>query len=78
MKGFMAWMDKYYPGGDKGDADIVYAYVIAQTLIEVLKQCGDDLSRENVMRQAANLHDASPEPGRPGSCPRSSAHVMAT
>jgi branched-chain amino acid transport system substrate-binding protein len=57
MKGFMAWMDKYYPGGDKGDADIVYAYVIAQTLIEVLKQCGDDLSRENVMRQAANLHD---------------------
>ncbi|HEY4044667.1 MAG TPA: ABC transporter substrate-binding protein [Rhodopila sp.] len=57
MKEFMAWADKYYPGGDKGDADIVYAYVTAQTLIQVLKQCADDMSRENVMRQAANLHD---------------------
>jgi branched-chain amino acid transport system substrate-binding protein len=57
MTGFMSWMDKYYPSGDRGDADIVYAYVIAQTLIEVLKQCGDDLSRETIMHQAANLHD---------------------
>jgi branched-chain amino acid transport system substrate-binding protein len=57
MKGFFAWMDRYYPEGDKGDADIVYAYLVAQTLVQVLKQCGNDLSRENIMRQAANLHD---------------------
>jgi branched-chain amino acid transport system substrate-binding protein len=57
MKEFFAWMDKYVPEGDKGDAAIVYAYLTAQTLVQVLKQCGNDLSRENVMRQAANLHD---------------------
>jgi ABC-type branched-subunit amino acid transport system substrate-binding protein len=57
MKEFRAWMDRYYPEGDKGDADIVYAYSVAQTLVQVLKQCGNDLSRENIMHQAANLHD---------------------
>jgi branched-chain amino acid transport system substrate-binding protein len=50
-------MDKYYPEGDKTSAFTVYGYSVAQTLIQVLKQCGDDLSRANVMRQAANLHD---------------------
>jgi branched-chain amino acid transport system substrate-binding protein len=52
-----AFMDKYYPEGDKTNGFAVYGYSVAQTLIQVLKQCGDDLSRENVMRQAANLHD---------------------
>ena len=50
-------MDKYYPEGDRTNVYTVYGYSVAQTLIHVLKQCGDDLSRENVMRQAANLHD---------------------
>jgi branched-chain amino acid transport system substrate-binding protein len=57
MKAFYAWMDKYFPEGDRDDWALVYAYLVAQTLVQVLKQCGDDLSRENVMRQAANLHD---------------------
>ena len=56
-KEWVAFMDKYYPEGDKTNVFTVYAYSVAQTLIRVLKQCGDDLSRENVMRQAANLHD---------------------
>ena len=56
-KDWLAWMDKYYPAGDKNDAFNVFGYGEAQTLVQVLKQCGDDLTRENVMRQAANLHD---------------------
>jgi branched-chain amino acid transport system substrate-binding protein len=56
-KEWVTFMDKYYPEGDKTNVFTVYAYSVAQTLIQVLKQCGDDLSRENVMRQAANLHD---------------------
>ena len=57
-KGYQWWaafMDKYYPEGDKTDNAAVYGQSIAQTAAQVLKQCGDDLSRENVMRQAANL-----------------------
>ena len=57
MKQWRAWMEKYYPEGDKSDGANIYGYLIAQTLMQVLKQCGDDLSRENIMRQAANLHD---------------------
>jgi branched-chain amino acid transport system substrate-binding protein len=53
------WMDKYNPEGDKRDGANIYAYLIAQTLVHVLEQCGNDLSRENIMRQAANLHDLS-------------------
>jgi hypothetical protein len=54
-----AWMAKYYPDGDSADANNFYGYLEAQTLVHVLKQCGDDLSRENVMKQATNLHDFS-------------------
>jgi branched-chain amino acid transport system substrate-binding protein len=57
MNDFLTWMNKYYPEGEMDDWYIVYAYLTAQTLVQVLKQCGDDLSRENIMRQAANLHD---------------------
>jgi branched-chain amino acid transport system substrate-binding protein len=56
-KDWVAFMDKYYPGGDKIDIFNVAAPCFAQTFIQVLKQCGDDLTRENIMRQAANLHD---------------------
>ncbi len=52
---YLAFMDKYYPEGDKSSTVNVYGYMFAQTMVQVLKQCGDDLTRENVMRQAANL-----------------------
>jgi branched-chain amino acid transport system substrate-binding protein len=55
MKDWNAFLDKYYPEADRKDASVVYAYNVAQTLVQVLKQCGDDLTRENVMKQAANL-----------------------
>jgi branched-chain amino acid transport system substrate-binding protein len=54
-KAWLAFMDKFYPRGDKSDNQNVYGYSIAQTTVQMLKQCGDDLSRENVMKQAANL-----------------------
>ena len=50
-------MDKYFPDGDKTNNNNVYGYATAQTMVQVLKQCGDDLSRENIMRQAAALRD---------------------
>ena len=50
-------MDKYFPEGDKTSTFSVYGYLTAQTMVQVLKQCGDELTRENVMRQAANLKD---------------------
>jgi len=56
-KDWAAFMDKYYPRGDKSDNQNVYGYSIAQTTVQMLKQCGDDLSRENVMRQAASLNN---------------------
>jgi branched-chain amino acid transport system substrate-binding protein len=54
-KDWVAFMDKYYPDGDKTDGYNVSGYSISQTLVQVLKQCGDDLTRGNVMKQAANL-----------------------
>jgi ABC-type branched-subunit amino acid transport system substrate-binding protein len=55
MKEWFAWMLAYYPQGDTSDDNNVYGYLYAQTLVHVLKQCGDDLSRENVLRQATNI-----------------------
>lgn len=55
MKEWAAFMDKYFPEGDKTSTFTVYGYAVAQSLVQVLKQCGDNLTRENVMRQAANL-----------------------
>jgi branched-chain amino acid transport system substrate-binding protein len=54
-KDWVAFMDQYYPDGDKTDGYNVAGYSISQTLVQVLKQCGDDLTREHVMKQAANL-----------------------
>ncbi len=56
-KDWLEWMKKYNSDADIADRFNVYGYSAAQTLMQVLKQCGDDLSRENVMRQAANLKD---------------------
>jgi branched-chain amino acid transport system substrate-binding protein len=52
-----AWMDQYNPEADKSDQFNVYAYNVAMTLVHVLEQCGDDLTRANVMAQAANIQD---------------------
>ena len=57
VKNWEAFMLKYYPDGDRTSAFPVYGYVVSQTLVQVLKQCGDELTRENIMRQAANLRD---------------------
>jgi branched-chain amino acid transport system substrate-binding protein len=57
IKEWSAFMDKYFPEGDKSSTFSVYGYATAQTLVQVLKQCGDDLTRENVMKQATNLKD---------------------
>ena len=54
---WVEWMKKYYPDGDLGDVFNVYGYTAAQTLVYVLKQCGDELTRENVMRQAAGIRN---------------------
>ncbi len=56
-KQWLAFMDKYYPTGDKTDNQTVYGYSIAQATVQTLKQCGDNLTRENVMKQAASLRD---------------------
>ncbi len=55
MKTFNAFLDKYYPEANRNDAFVVYGYTVAQTMVYVLKQCGDDLTRENVMKQAASI-----------------------
>ena len=65
-KEWRAFMDKYMPDGDKTNGNHVYGYAAAQTLAQVLKQCGDDLTRENVMKQAASLKDFAPKMILPG------------
>src|SRR6266478_477740 len=57
IREWAAFMDKYFLEGDKTSTFSVYGYLTAQTMVQVLKQCGDELTRENVMRQAANLKD---------------------
>jgi branched-chain amino acid transport system substrate-binding protein len=66
MKKFMAFVDKYMPGANVADTNIVYGYAAAQTMVQVLKQAGDDLTRENVMKQAASLKDFAPDTILPG------------
>lgn len=66
FKRWSAFMDKYYPDGDKTSSFTGYAYSVAQTLVHVLKQCGDDLTRDNVMRQAASLKGLELEMLQPG------------
>src|ERR1700744_226489 len=66
MKKFMAFADKYMPGSDISDANMVYAFSAAETMVQVLKQCGDNLTRENVMKQAASLKAFAPDTLLPG------------
>ena len=57
MKKFFAFLEKYFPEGNKLDGSVVYGYGVAQTMVKVLEMCGDDLTRANVMKQAASLKD---------------------
>jgi len=57
IKQWSEFMDKYFPEGDKSSTFTVYGYALSQTLVQVLKQCGDELTRKNVMKQATNLKD---------------------
>jgi branched-chain amino acid transport system substrate-binding protein len=66
MQRWTAFMKKYYPDGSLIDASNVYGYAVSQTLHQVLKQAGDNLTRENVMRQAASLKDFVTDTALPG------------
>ncbi|MET0723251.1 MAG: ABC transporter substrate-binding protein [Tardiphaga sp.] len=66
MKKFLALLDKYYPEADRLNTSVVYGYGAAQTLTKVLEMCGDNLTRENIMKQAANLKDFTPDTLLPG------------
>jgi branched-chain amino acid transport system substrate-binding protein len=56
-KDWLAWMRKYYPMGNVADGFNVYGYSVAQTMVALLKQCGNNLTRENLMKEAAHIHD---------------------
>ncbi|RXG94063.1 MULTISPECIES: ABC transporter substrate-binding protein [Bradyrhizobium] len=65
----IAWnefLDKYYPEANRADASVMYGYIVAQGLVHVLKSCGDNLTRENIMKQAANIKDYEPAGLLPG------------
>jgi len=66
MKSFLAFLAKYHPEGNRLDASVVYGYGVAQTLVQVLEMCGDNLTRDNVMKQAASLKDFEPDTLLPG------------
>jgi branched-chain amino acid transport system substrate-binding protein len=66
MKKYFAFMAKYYPEGDKDSSFNTYGYSTAQLLVHVLKQCGDELTRENVMKQATNLKGVALDLALPG------------
>jgi branched-chain amino acid transport system substrate-binding protein len=57
MKGWNAFLDKYFPEADRTDASVMYGYTVAQGLVYVLKNCGNDLTRANIMKQAAGIKD---------------------
>jgi branched-chain amino acid transport system substrate-binding protein len=66
MKKFYAFLEKNFPEGNKLDGSVVYGYGAAQTMVKVLEMCGDNLTRENVMQQAASLKDFAPDTLLPG------------
>lgn len=57
VKAWHSWMDKYLPNANKSDFTYVGGYLFGSILVHILKSCGDDLTRENIMHQAANMHD---------------------
>ncbi|MGY3603251.1 MULTISPECIES: ABC transporter substrate-binding protein [unclassified Bradyrhizobium] len=57
---WLSFMKAYFPDGNMQDQLIVYGYVVAEATVQVLKQCGDELTHENIMKQAANLDTTLP------------------
>ncbi|WP_183242407.1 ABC transporter substrate-binding protein [Bradyrhizobium sp. cir1] len=66
MKKFYSFLAQYEPKANKLDAGVVFGYAAAQTMVKVLQMCGDDLTRENVMKQAASIRDFEPDTLLPG------------
>jgi branched-chain amino acid transport system substrate-binding protein len=66
MKKWATFLDKYMPDANRSDSSLVYGYGVAQTLVKVLQMCGDDLTRANLMKQAASLKDFTPDTLLPG------------
>jgi branched-chain amino acid transport system substrate-binding protein len=66
MKKYSEFMDKYYADGNKLDGNTVFGYGVAQTMVKVLEMAGNDLTRANVMKQAASLKDFVPDTVLPG------------
>jgi ABC-type branched-subunit amino acid transport system substrate-binding protein len=61
VKKYIEFLAKYYPEGKLNDGSNAYGYIAAQVMAHVIKQCGDDVSRENLMKQATNIKDFSPD-----------------
>jgi branched-chain amino acid transport system substrate-binding protein len=55
MKAWNAFLDKYYPEANRSDSNVMYGYTVAQTMVYVLERCGNDLTRTNIMKQAASI-----------------------
>jgi hypothetical protein len=66
MKKFYAFLAKYAPDHGQDDGSVVYGYGQAQTIVQVLKQAGDNLTRANIMKEAANLKEFAPDTLLPG------------
>lgn len=66
MKAFYAFLEKDFPEGNRADGSVMVGYNVARTLVEVLKKCGDNLTRDNVMKQAASLEEFAPGTLLPG------------
>ncbi|MET4389352.1 branched-chain amino acid transport system substrate-binding protein [Bradyrhizobium sp. F1.4.3] len=66
MKKFYNFLAKYAPKANKLDAGVLFGYAAAQTMVKVLQMCGDDLTRDNIMKQAASLKDFEPDTLLPG------------
>jgi branched-chain amino acid transport system substrate-binding protein len=77
MKEYFDFMKKYYPDGDVNDASNTYAYAVSQLTVQVLKQCGDNLTHENVMKQAASLKNFQIPMAEPGVLANTSADDFA-
>ena len=66
MKEYFEFMKKYYPDGDPTDASNTYAYAVSQLAVQLLKQCGDNLTRDNVIKQAENIKNFQIPMAEPG------------
>jgi branched-chain amino acid transport system substrate-binding protein len=66
MKKFFTFLEKDFPEGNKLDGSVVFGYGVAQTMVKVIEMCGDNLTRENIMKQAASLKDFTPDTLLPG------------